>query len=274
MSKALNSSEIDESPFIISLGGWCRPAWQIRRFFRSERAYPYDWHITSFSALAFTLSPLYNHDSELRAENCLINQFGSITDNYSGLVFQHDLPAEIVGEWCHGVFLRNDGTVGSLLSNVREKQKHIFSRFREVATSGSPIIFVRWLRGGHPDTEWPEAFNGENPFKTYKLVKEFCGHENFKLLYVATETCSEDRSDNPASITPTSYGGFVQLNELDSNFVAGNEWTGDSAAWDKLFLELKTNWIDLSNNISRESHNEHLEQDHVTLSALESDKDN
>lgn len=218
---------------MISLGSWCRPAWQLRRHYSSETAYPFDWQITSYQALSTILSSGLDRDDILLKENCYVNRFGSVTDRKTGLIFQHDLPAHLVGGRVGSVFMDDGPDTDLVLKNVREKTTFLFDRFRATCQKSS-IIFLRWIRNGHPDGEWPEVFSGESPQLLYKDLLHFCGHHNFKLLYVMSIVDDDPSAVGRCELRATTYGGNAFLYEA-SRLFRPEGWTGDDTAWTSLF---------------------------------------
>jgi hypothetical protein len=222
---------------VVSLGSWCRPAWQIRKYFKKEHADFFDWNITSFKALQTVLSADYTAQDILVFENCVGNLFGSVTDLSSGLIFQHDLPLSRVGGLQLGnraacIFLSDDENARREVGEARMKAQALFQRTRQTCRE-SPTLFVRWLRNGHPDGEWPSAFEGEAPHKLLSILQDFCGHSAAKLLYVVSETTE---TTSGCQLQPTRYGGNAIIQEAEIKYVDGG-WAGDADAWSDLFQQ-------------------------------------
>lgn len=230
-------------PNLISVGSWCRPAWQIRRRLGTETAYPFDWNITSYAALLHTLAPGYDPADELRLEDCTANQFGSVTDLRSGLVLQHDLPVAALGGQLGGLILGDDAAVRAHLDEVRVKMAFLFERFRTVCRAG-PVVFVRWMRHGHPDGEWPAAFQGELPHHLHHALLRFCGHAEVRTLYVVTTVGEGEAAASACTLHRTSYGACADLVEARHHF-REQDWTGDDAAWTLLFEGVAEDWLGL-----------------------------
>ncbi|CAN5376249.1 hypothetical protein BH10PSE1_BH10PSE1_11190 [soil metagenome] len=231
-------------PIVVSLGGWCRPAWQARRVLGGEAAFPFDWQITSFAALLHILSPDYRPENALVPENCGPNRFGSVTDAASGWIFQHDLEHSLLDLTPDGQGI--DWTERSLatLAQTREKFAFLDRRFRETCRD-NPLTFIRWLRT-HPDREWPGAFEGEDPEKLLSSLRSLAGHDDVRIVYVTTVEVEGPNAESGFEVEPASYGFSVVLHEALKNFFAPNHWTGDSEAWDLLIPAIRDGFAQAS----------------------------
>lgn len=217
---------------IISLGSWCRPAWQIRRITGGETAMPYDWQITSFRALLSTLDPGYNAQTALDIDNIVVNQFSSVTDLSSGWVYQHDLHVSNFNLE-NGAIIHDD-RAQSVITASRNKYAFLIDRFREVCGIGG-ITFIRWIRSGHPDGEWPEAFEGEDPEQLHEALLRIS--PNPTLVYVRSIEDYSGTGDSSFETRSLEWGNSVVLTEDARKFNAEN-WTGDSDAWSRFIQSL------------------------------------
>lgn len=233
---------------IISLGAWCRPAWQVRKHFLADVAYPFDWNITSFSALMHVLHPAFDPAAQLCVEDCYVNPLGSVTDSRSGWIHHHDLPASSVGGFPGSVVMSDGPETLELLKNIREKSAYLFQRLRQHCRS-NPVIFLRWIRQGHPDWEFPAAFEGENPGLLHQRLKEFCHHDDVRTLYVvSSDVKGKEEMPSRFNITPTSYGAFVHLFEQVENFPE-ESWTGDEQSWSCMLNKISEDYLGLSKKL-------------------------
>ena len=219
---------------IISLGSWCRPAWQIRRVTGDEAAMPYDWQITSFKALLSTLDPQHDATTALAPKDIVLNGFSSLTDVSSGWVYQHDLQ---LSRFCpeNGGMVNHD-QVHEIIETTKRKYSFLFDRFRDVCSRGD-VTFLRWTRYGHPDPEWPEVFDGEDPKALYEALSRLS--KNFRLVYVQSVDNHNGSFETNFVATPTEWGSSVVLAEDPRKFHPTEAWTGDNGAWSALVQSLR-----------------------------------
>lgn len=222
-------------PLVISLGAWCRPAYHIRNYFGYDRAFPHDWNITSYNALIHTLADGYDPGAEVMLPNSVMNQFESATDLASGVIYQHDLHRDQIE--VEGVRLADTASNRAILKQVRSKAQALHRRLKETATT-NPVIFVRWIRYGHPDGEWNEAFDGEIAEELYATLLHYCGHDRVKLLHVVSGQRGEE---TPLCVfTSTNFGATAVLYERPET-----DWTGDPEPWNAMFERVEQEWSEL-----------------------------
>lgn len=234
-------------PLVISLGSWCRPAWQIRRYYGTEMAYPFDWNITSFDALMHVLDPQFDPQMQLQIEDCVVNPLSSVTDMRTGWIHHHDLPAEAVGGATGSIAMDDSPEVLRLLRDTASKSTHLFRRMREHCQA-NPVVFVRWLRGGHPDPEFAGAFKDENPYRLHARLKEFCGHENVRIVYLISKVVNDEETQSACTLSRTAYGAHGQLVEAIRNF-RSESWTGDDQSWTALFDAIGKDFVGLDSEL-------------------------
>ncbi|MGQ9369013.1 DUF1796 family putative cysteine peptidase [Azospirillum sp. ST 5-10] len=116
---------------IVSLGGNCAVAWHLRRHFGFDRAYPFDWWVTPFSAV---LSCLRTEFSELFKDIERSEDRKTVLCKRYGIRHHHDFPRGqdglITDDW------RN------YISEAKEKYQKLCSRFFQ-HDAGDKILFVR-----------------------------------------------------------------------------------------------------------------------------------
>jgi Putative papain-like cysteine peptidase (DUF1796) len=128
--------------YVVSLGGNCRTAWNLRRFFNFGNAFPFDWWITPCSALNqllqdFDVDRLYTRDllHEVKREDGAIS---SIRHRELGIIFQHefrriwDVPSNPVFSNWH-----------KFLDRPKQRTKFLVDRLFSLNLSGTQILFVR-----------------------------------------------------------------------------------------------------------------------------------
>lgn len=216
---------------VVSLGGWCRPAWHIRRATPQTRGYPFDWHITSYRALIAVLDPSFDPMAALKPEDCFINQFGSITDGASGWIDQHNLSADKFDRDGDGIAW-TDRTAAAL-DHARERSAFLIERFRSDCQT-MPMTFVRWIRHGLVDGEWNEAFEGEDAWAVKAALERLCAHPP-RLLYVMSEHLDGPDVREYIKVTQAPWGDALTIGEPTRRFFPEDLWTGDNEAWDQVF---------------------------------------
>jgi hypothetical protein len=136
---------------IIPIGSWCRTAYQVNEFLKANgiksTSFPYDWTITPFFSLKFTLSNRFHPSSILEIENIQRNQFGSITDNNTQLIHHHDFPPQKMKEIEEISELDINGIPKVLYStDLIAKAKERFAqayKHLEASKHGGKVLFVR-----------------------------------------------------------------------------------------------------------------------------------
>jgi len=220
---------------LVPIGAWCRTAFQIRQFVQakglSSQAFPFDWTITPFSALNSIFAPQYDPLSALRPEAVGTSQFASAQDQLSGLVFHHDLP-----RWTPNVggdYRADD------LARARSRFIHTFSNLLALRESPGRLGFVRWQRAGHPDPQFPEAFDGESVGELHALIGRFLGNNDFSVLVVRTRSLEPGTQapDDPVAAFKT-IGPDCEAIILERSGYDGegdrNDFRGDHRSWEAL----------------------------------------
>lgn len=232
---------------IISLGSWCRCAYQVRHFFANSGAYPFDWTITPFDSLKLFLElkdeDAINTFSEFRFENLFLNSVGSVTDKSTGILHHHFLgPAFIRKHLCVS---SKTGLAESLLSSdefsdVKTKYRYLCEKLVKDMHYDNNLYF-RWMRCGHPDREFPHVFAGEETDYLYELIYKFSGTHNFRLVHVVSKLCKKREDWNPeeslVKVKLVGAGKFVFF-ELVERTWTFDTFRGDVEAWQQLFSML------------------------------------
>lgn len=186
---------------LIPIGSFCRPAYQVRQFNIKNNiepeSLPFDWTITSFTALQKILSPEFNPSQTFNLKNLFITKLGSIFDSYSGLIFHHDLPPDLVSKYQSGdaeklIDISPELIDSGVINNAKGRFIHTFSKFKDYCKSDyQKIGFIRWSRWGHPDYLFPSLFDNENIFSLYEILEYFCDHKDFCILRIITKKVDE-----------------------------------------------------------------------------------
>jgi hypothetical protein len=199
------SPEVD---YVISLGGNCRATWNVRRFFNFSTAFPFDWWITPWRALAELLSDfdtdhLYCPDllEEVRANDGAI---ASIRHRELGIILQHEFPRD----WnSPGNPVRIDWRES--LAKPRQRTRYLLDRLTSLDTAGTRILFVRNTL--HRAIDGIETIS---PDLTVERLRVLFPLANIHLLLI---NCPMEVSDPDIS----------HLNFDDT----AEEWRGDWEVW-------------------------------------------
>jgi hypothetical protein len=121
---------------VVSLGGNCMVALEVRKFFGIEAANLFDWWITPGDALVL----LIEKDFEglfLRENLKIVGEGQSVANTRYGILHHHD-------------FFRNDDTrrveeirEPEIVGNVN-KLAYLKKRWDDLACNPDPVLFVRW----------------------------------------------------------------------------------------------------------------------------------
>ena len=235
---------------LVPIGERCRTAFQVKRFLEDHKvegqSFPFDWTITSFGSLSAVLSPSFESSSVLEPQHIFVNHLGSITDRYSGLVFQHRLSRKVVSTFQpEGLEKLIDISPKLLKSAVFDKAKgrfnHTYEKLhRHCRNPKEKIGFVRWCRYGHPDTQFPGAFLGENIFSLHQVLSSFCGHHNFYVLRITSVLEHDEQLKHPvlAYHQYPGIGASVVISERAGHNGDGTvTYKGDDASWTRALAQ-------------------------------------
>ncbi len=231
---------------LIPIGSFCRPAYQVREFNIQNNiqpeSFPFDWTITSFTALQKILSPAFNPSKTFDLKNLFISKLGSISDNYSGLIFHHDLPPHLVNKYHSGdggklIDISPELIASDAINNAKGRFIHTFSKFQDYCKNDHQKIgFIRWCRWGNPDPNVPNLLDNENIFALYEILESFCGHNNFYILRVISKMVNELTPEG-ALLKYQQYsniGASMLLMErpgLNGDKTHPNGFGGDTTSW-------------------------------------------
>lgn len=239
---------------MIPIGAWCRVAHQVKLYCKekaglSSASLPFDWTITSFAALKTVLDPTFDPASILPIDRSVVSFAGSAQCDQTNIIFHHALPPNFiqqVGSFSVGDSIPSDVSSGPKFNDVRGRFVHTFNHLRTIAHQSVTPIFVRWIRKGHPDHQFPFAFEGETPETLYALLDNFIGHKPFFLVVVTSHELDpldvkavpqiESVTVNPAILT-------CRLDERRGwNGDGTNDFRGDEASWRALFDLVFQHW--------------------------------
>lgn len=218
----------------VSLGSWCRTAHQARSYAENREgiragSFPYDWTITSFNALCNTLQQEFMPDCVLQPGQVSVSRFNSGTCENSGIIFHHALgPMHLrkIANLNPGDMLPETPESLSLLEKSRDRFLHTYHNLELLKSGSEPLVFIRWKRRGHPDPEFPEAFENETPEALFRVLATYLGRENFYLLVV------ESQIQNGVRNVITDPIAAFQANEriITAKILERRGWNGDGSS--------------------------------------------
>ena len=224
---------------VIPIGSWCRAAYQVNAFKGSlgveKVSYPFDWTITPFSALKNSLSPDFDLSKVLLSKSVEISKFGSVHDLYSDIIFHHDL------EGSHVEYHKLDKRIvertfeqHSVVCDTVGRFTYTMDNLKKLKGE-SDLMFVRWQREGHPDSQLEEAFVDENIFTLTDVLSNFLGHNLFKVLVVESKTVKNDYEGVSYELVQHALGATAVVYERKGfNGDGTNDFRGDEKAWQPL----------------------------------------
>jgi hypothetical protein len=177
--------------YVVSLGGNCEVAEQIRHHFRIKRAYCFDWWITPFQ----TVIDLLNCDfSGIFDELTLQGGHGSVKCKRYNMLHHHD-------------FLRDDkgrvetSKIDGQIPELKEKFSFLISRMRADCSEGRKILFIRsWREIVHEPSDYPRHLIRGVPHYDFKsfldAIEGRFPDADFKCLFVnyGDQTISDSRA--------------------------------------------------------------------------------
>ncbi|XLP06765.1 hypothetical protein ACI7YQ_16800 [Alteromonas marina] len=227
---------------IIPIGSWCRTAYQVNTFKASSKfvkvSYPFDWTITPFSALRSTLSPTFDIGKVLLSKSVEISKFGSVRDLYSDIIFHHDLEGKYVEEHKLDVsILEQTFEQHNIVRDTVGRLAHTMGNFKKLKEQ-SNLLFVRWQREGHPDSQLPNAFSGESIATITDILSNYLEHNLFKVLVVKSKIVDGDYEGAPYEIETHRLGAnAIAFERRGFNGDGTNDFRGDERAWQPLLNE-------------------------------------
>lgn len=229
---------------IITLGSWCRVAFQCRRYAELNRlepvqSGPFDWTITPFNALVSIFCNKFSSCSILNPIESIVNQVGSITCGYTGIAFHHDLPYSLAAK--HGAKIGDPIIPHSLSQSQHWKQArsrfcYTLDKFHQVCKLEGNL-FVRWLRHSSDTSlvKFPDVYAGESPELLNQIICSYCNHDNFAILYVTSQIMAGEKIIEIPIQNIKKYHNICEVSLLErrgKNGDQSNNYQGDDVSWD------------------------------------------
>ncbi|WBO60420.1 MULTISPECIES: DUF1796 family putative cysteine peptidase [unclassified Acidocella] len=118
---------MNEYDLIVSIGDWCGPAHNIRRFFGVEESYPFDWWITPYEATIKLLNS--NFEGMLNPANLVIEDNSTVRCTTYGLLHHHDFERDDndlikpdIDQQINHVYAKTYRRIQRLLDNTKDKE--------------------------------------------------------------------------------------------------------------------------------------------------------
>lgn len=245
---------------LVPIGSWCRTAYQVNEFLKKNGikpvSYPYDWTITPFISLKITLNNEFIPSCVLQFESIQRSKVNSIIDNSTQLIHHHDFSPPKIKELEQISELDIKGIpealyTTNLIAKARERFIYTYRHLESLKSIRSKVLFVRWQRKGHPDHQFPYAFNGENIDSLANIIRKFLLHDNFSILIVKSKIIEGNLPEETIiEYEREKYGVSTTIIERKGfNGDGSGNFQGDTISWNKLLskfvtdedLDLKTN---------------------------------
>ena len=239
----------------VPLGALCRTSHQIK-FHASALgndalppSLPFDWTITSFSALTTVLHPEFDPKSVLTETECSIGFSGAVQCDKTGLIFHHDLPPSLFepsgGPQPYDKLPEDLARTGPF-NDARARFLHTFAHLQGVKAQTDCPIFVRWMSFGHPEKRFPALFAGESPQALYTALLGFMGGLPFRLLVVTTKNVPRDAAKPPALIVSDPDQSNIATCLLYEwrgwNGDGTDDYRGDEESWGQMLRRAIDHW--------------------------------
>lgn len=231
----------------VSLGSACRPGYQIKSYYKrlgiKPNAFPFDWTITPFYSIKCIMGKRFDVNRVLKCENLVINEVGSLTDSFTGLLHHHDFhPKDVKRFFGDGFDFSQDLPVESnfyeFISNAKGRFEYAFENLNNLKDKSGKTVFIRWQRRGHPDKQFPSLFHNETPDTLCKELKGFLGHSDFLVICIETWEVAHELSDEQIIHRyegSDNYRFSVIKERKGFDGDGTNDYRGDTYSWSFLF---------------------------------------
>lgn len=211
---------------VVSLGGWCQVAYQIKRALPGRPTGPFDWLVTPYQALLATLDD----------KGARIGSHVRLTDDGTeplceayGLLYPHEFPRDA----SNNAVITDEAAVA-----CREKMERRFRRLDESLRAGVPTLFIRFGTFAEKLAAWP--YFAEQATFTRDDAARFC--DRIETLYpdLPYHVAFVHHPDlMPAEPWDDKRSALYSLGPVSVSHLAGaNQWRGHDGQWDELFERL------------------------------------
>ncbi|WP_337271402.1 hypothetical protein [Oryzifoliimicrobium ureilyticus] len=138
MELSLSAFKSRPATDVVSLGPRCATAYNLRKYFGFETAYPFDWWITPESGLlqflgTLDLEELYNPELLFR-----LPDGSSVQHNPTGILLHHEFPRDL-GKVEHPVI----ENFIDYIEQPRSRSEYLLERFKSLNDPGRRVLFFR-----------------------------------------------------------------------------------------------------------------------------------
>ena len=203
---------------IVSLGGACAPAWQIRTFTGRDTAYPFDWLVLPFDSLVGLIERDFDGFMAPDAFSPMLDR-KAIRNTRFPCMHLHDFPNPV----------RDEGW-RALVPGVMERYRFLIGRWRDLVAGDARVLFVR--QQGHCD---PETFVFDRDLGPaeiaglVRLIETRCPRLRFEILLVnAAGRIDPDPRVHSASVSWDAAADWPDPAE---------RWRGATGQWQALLAE-------------------------------------
>lgn len=211
---------------IISIGGNCDAAYQIRRHFGVDRSMPLDWLVVPFQAVLSLFEDRFRDFIRLDRLALWNGTRHAILCSKRGTVFHHDFRRD------HAALVDIDH-VAIDFPEVEQKYRRRLGRLREACGPGRSVLFVRsWRDILHAPPDYPAQLIRGVPEYDFARLLDLIGACFpglwFKVLFInyGPQTVDDDRA--------------LFANIRDCGDIS--DWMGSAAGWDAAFRTLEVTW--------------------------------
>lgn len=211
----------------ISIGRNCQVAYQIRRHFKNDESYFFDWLISDIKSVEKVLCDF--KDSYFLSDIEVCANGIRVFDQYTGVQIQHDFP------------VNQSGLIESSLIEDTElinkiKSKFLYLRHKLISvledTDDDKVVLVWFDWANHGDFICKKASETLN-----KIISGFANKDNILYLIISTELKEDKFFDE---------GAMIKIEPYKNNIEAQYKWRGDDESWSQAFekFELKYDKLD------------------------------
>lgn len=213
-----------EFDHIISLGGHCQTAYQIRRYFGIDKAYPFDWWVTPTIALVELIEGGFV--DIFREENMRIVRESSgpaVMCSRYGLMHYHDFDEAKI----NGVY--SPYLVRTKCAQNNSKFSYLLTRLLNLS---GKVLFVRFSHGWVEYYDKTTMFNEELLGRFMRGMRAMLPNAEVNFLLLNDYNNQAGLDGNPF---PNVYTSVV--NNYDEK-----AWYGSNEGWDELFTYQNIKW--------------------------------
>ncbi|MBU9167669.1 DUF1796 family putative cysteine peptidase [Burkholderia gladioli] len=214
-----------EFDHIISLGGHCQTAYQIRRHFGVDKAYPLDWWVTPTVALVRLFESGFAHI--FQEENMRIvdeNTGPAVMCSHYGLMHYHDFDEAKI----NGIY--SPYLVRTKCATNNSKFAYLMTRLLNVS---GRVLFVRFSHG------WVQNYPHGTMF-TEELLHRFMAAARAMLPNAEVNFLILNDYDNHVGLDGNPFPGVYT--SVVNNYDEQHFWYGSNRGWTEMFEYHNIRW--------------------------------